>query len=813
MKFLLPIVFFLIGYESLAQTQSCPINSNFSIGDLTHWSAFIGILGNQNVPAGANVPYDTTEGAPNGTIGVNTITEYNLPNVIGIQVINNTSTDYWGGFATIPTINGYKYQRSVKLGSTAISRSNGNGQGGYTRGISYRISVPTSPISQPYTMTYAYAMVLENGTHNSNQQPLFKATLKVQDSVISCASPKYYLPTSNNADPRGTGATLDTALAVSEGIYLSKYPSPNANPNSQNPNAEHLYDVWAKGWSEVTFDLSPYRGQIVTLTFEADNCEPGGHFAYAYVALRNTCDGLTISGPIEACRNSDLIYSIPALTGASYQWTIPSDWSIVSGADSNILKVHVGLNAGKISAMESNSCAILRDTIAVVTTPPTVPGDVTGGSEVCSGVNSGFLTLNDYTGSVLNWQSSTDGITWSTLSVTSPNFSPQNLVATTTYRAVVQNGESCDIDTSSATIMKVDPKTVGGTLNPADMVFCTGQNKDALLTLQGHVGSVTNWQSSPDGINWTDFAPGLTDTSYNVVGITTSTKFRATVKSGVCPSDISTVAAVNLLPAKFPQAVAAPADTPICYGATAPLNAYITLGTSYTWTNTEPLANQGDGIISGTKTIHALATPAQSTIYVLTILNAGCPNPLRDTFMIHVHQQIIVDAGHDTAVVANQPLQLNATSNDTTANFYSWVPSTGLDDPFIHNPVATLGPTIDSIRYLVTASTEIGCSGSASILVKVFKTLPDIFVPSAFTPGGTTNNVFRPVPVGIATFDYFRVYNRYGQLVFSTSQAGRGWDGRVNGKLQDPGTFVWMVQGISYQGKTVFHKGTVVLIR
>ncbi|HVV07289.1 MAG TPA: hypothetical protein VHC96_23840 [Puia sp.] len=812
MKFLLPIVFLLVGYDSLAQTQSCPINSNFSIGDLTHWSAYIGVLGNQNNPAGANVPYDTSSGAPTGTLGVKSITEYNLPSVIGIQVITNSSTDYWGGFPTIPTINGYKYQSSVKLGSTAIARSGGGGLGGYVRGVSYRIAVPTSAVSQPYTMTYAYAMVLENGTHNSNQQPMFQATLKVRDSVVTCASPKYYLPTRDNADPRGTGATLDTALAESEGIHLSQYPSPNANPNTQT--GEHLYDIWAKGWAEVTFDLSPYRGQVVTLTFEADNCEPGGHFAYAYVALRSDCNGLVISGPFEACRNSDLVYSIPGLTGASYQWTIPSDWSIVSGADSNILKVHVGFNAGKITAMEANSCAILRDTIDVITTPPTVAGDVTGGTEVCSGINSAVLTLNDYTGSVLSWQSSTDGITWNTLSVTSPNYTAQNLSATTNYRAVVQNGESCAVDTSTATIMKVDPQTVGGTLSPADMVFCMGQNKDALLTLQGYVGSVSNWQSSPDGINWTDFAPVLTDTSYNVVGIASSTRFRTIVKSGVCPSDISSPAAVNLLSARFPEATAAPADTPICYGAVAPLNAYISLGTSYTWSNTEPLSNQGNGIINSTPyAINALASPTQSTIYVLSILNSGCPNALKDTFMIHVHQKIVVDAGHDTAIVFNQPLQLNATSNDTTAAYYSWVPTTGLDDPFIPNPVAVLGPAIDSIRYVVTASTEVGCSGSASILVKVFKTLPDIFVPSAFTPGGVANNVFRPVPVGIATFEYFRVYNRYGQLVFSTSQAGKGWDGRVNGRLQDPATFVWMVQGISYQGKTVVHKGTVVLIR
>jgi gliding motility-associated-like protein len=95
----------------------------------------------------------------------------------------------------------------------------------------------------------------------------------------------------------------------------------------------------------------------------------------------------------------------------------------------------------------------------------------------------------------------------------------------------------------------------------------------------------------------------------------------------------------------------------------------------------------------------------------------------------------------------------------------------------------------------------------------VFKTLPDIFVPSAFTPGGTANNLFRPIPVGIATFKYFRVYNRYGQLVYATAVSGNGWDGRVNGKLQEPGTFVWTAEGISYQGKNIVRQGTVVLVR
>ena len=66
-------------------------------------------------------------------------------------------------------------------------------------------------------MTYAYAMVLENGAHNSNQQPLFSATLQTADSVIRCASPQYFLPTFNNAS-NGGNATLDSATAESEWI-------------------------------------------------------------------------------------------------------------------------------------------------------------------------------------------------------------------------------------------------------------------------------------------------------------------------------------------------------------------------------------------------------------------------------------------------------------------------------------------------------------------------------------------------------------------------------------------------------------------
>ena len=74
-------------------------------------------------------------------------------------------------------------------------------------------------------------------------------------------------------------------------------------------------------------------------------------------------------------------------------------------------------------------------------------------------------------------------------------------------------------------------------------------------------------------------------------------------------------------------------------------------------------------------------------------------------------------------------------------------------------------------------------------------------------------NIFRPIPVGISSIQYFRVYNRWGQLLYSTSHLGEGWDGNISGKPQEIGGYVWMVLGTTYTGEKIYKKGTMTLIR
>lgn len=807
------VVAFMVTGPAVAQLQNCPANINFNAGALNNWIARSGLLG------GSSQSYP----APN--TGVSTIPEYSI-SATGIQVISTQGTDPFGSFQLIPTINGYAYSHSVKIGSTATSwdyrQGNGsasNNPGGFFRSLTYIINVPAGSAAIPYTMTYAYAMVLENGTHNSNQQPLFKATLATEDSVITCASPSYYLPTLNNAGGGGgggsTGATLDTVTALANGFSLSPVPF-LSHTGTNNISGTLLYDVWTKGWTEVTFDLSAYRGRQVMLTFESDNCAPGGHFAYAYVALRNTCAGLEISGTPDICANTNGTFSIPALAGAIYNWTVPAGWVINSGVNSNIITVTAGNNSGMVIAHEVNGCANLRDTMNVTVSPATIPGAVSADNTVCAGNNSTLLNLAGQRGAVRNWISSEDGVNWTSIANTGTSYTAQHLTATTIYKALVQNGPACRLDTSTAAIITVDPKTAGGIISPASTTVCLGQNAGNLLTLSGQTGNVLNWQRSFDNSTWTGFSPVYTGNSYALTGVNSTQYYRAVLQSGVCPPDTSSVAVINFANVPYPAAVVLPDTTVVCYGQTAVLNANITTGTGYTWSNSSTLTNTGSGTITTLPTVlQPIAAPRVSTDYILTVTNAGCPNSYSDTAHVAVRPRIVVFAGNDTSIVAGQPLQLQATVSDPEAADFTWSPGTGLSATLIYNPVATLSTvTGNSITYVVRAANPDGCYGEDAIKVTIFQTGPDIFMPTGFTPNGDgKNDRIYPICVGIQQLQFFRVYNRWGQLVFSTSQIGNGWDGRINGLLQDTNNFVYMVQGTDYTGRVIYKKGNIMLIR
>ena len=274
---------------------------------------------------------------------------------------------------------------------------------------------------------------------------------------------------------------------------------------------------------------------------------------------------------------------------------------------------------------------------------------------------------------------------------------------------------------------------------------------------------------------------------------TNNTTYHVVASIGKC----NTSGNVNVRTVPYPGSFAGN-DTTVCYADTAQLQASIK-GIRFNWTPTN--------FLSDPTILNPLAFPLSTTVYSLYVYDTlGCPKPGISTITVNVDPKIVAFAGNDTSIVVGQPLQLSASG----APYFSWSPTTYLDQNDIPNPKVVLQ---DNMSYVLKAYTEAGCFGLDTINIKVFKTAPDIFVPNAFTPGKNVNSVFRPIPVGISILQYFRVYNRTGELVFSTNKIGRGWDGTVNGRPQDSGGFVWVVKGIDYTGKIIYKKGTMVLIR
>ena len=272
-----------------------------------------------------------------------------------------------------------------------------------------------------------------------------------------------------------------------------------------------------------------------------------------------------------------------------------------------------------------------------------------------------------------------------------------------------------------------------------------------------------------------------------------STSYSVTASIGSCTA----TDAITVRPIPYPIANAG-IDTVICIGSTLQLNA--SGGNRYAWSPANFLNNP---VLP-----NPIASPTSTTNFTVAVYdNKGCSKPSYDSVLVNVIPPVKAFAGNDTVVVIGQPLQLSASGGVS----YQWTPTRYLSNPAIFNPIASLN---DNIKYIVKVITKEGCFASDDINIKVYKTVPQIFVPTAFTPNGDgLNDILAPIPVGIEKFNYFKLYNRYGELVFSTTEVGKGWNGIFKGKPQGNESFVWHVKGVDYLGREYFKKGQTSLVR
>lgn len=352
---------------------------------------------------------------------------------------------------------------------------------------------------------------------------------------------------------------------------------------------------------------------------------------------------------------------------------------------------------------------------------------------------------------------------------------------TTRYTAFYENPKGCN-NTASVLVKVVNEVTL---LSANDTTICRTDTTKLILNTDA---LYFNWTPSNVILNPRVKNPIIFPSD----SITTFHVFASI--SNKCFKEAEVV--VKTVP--YPAAGISGKDS-ICFGSNLQLNA--TGGSIYLWSPSSYLNN-----INIPNPIAVF--PKQSITYTVSVKDTfGCPKPIFKTLKVNVIR-IFADAGpSDTSVVLGQPLQLNATGSIN----YLWNPATYLDNPNIAAPISI---PQNNITYTVSVSNAFGCVAMDTINVKVFFLPPDIYVPSAFTPGGDTkNDIFRPIPLGIKSLESFSVYNRYGVLLYRTSKLNDGWDGKYKGIAQDPGTYVWQANATDYKNKKIFRKGSVILIR
>ena len=143
---------------------------------------------------------------------------------------------------------------------------------------------------------------------------------------------------------------------------------------------------------------------------------------------------------------------------------------------------------------------------------------------------------------------------------------------------------------------------------------------------------------------------------------------------------------------------------------------------------------------------------------------------------------------------------------------YLWTPTRGIDFPDRPSVNFNFQATQE---YLINLTSPAGCVTTDSVMVRVFDDkLVDIMVPKSFTPNGDgINDVLYPYLAGIKTFQYFKVYNRQGKLLFETTNPDAGWNGSYNGSPLPMGIYIWVTVGIAIDGTSIQKTGQTVLMR
>ncbi len=717
--FIRPVLYLLFAILYLAnnvysQQTSCPPNLDFENGTLDNWEFYTGIC----CPTNTAVPGAAINGRH--------------------TLMSGAGLDPYGNFPVVPP-NGGQY--SLRLGN--------NSTGAQAERARYYVQVPANPNSI-YTLTYSYAVVLQNPGHTQAEQPRFEVA--VFDSATGLAAP------CNQFD-----------FVASAGL-----------PGFRNAANGVVY----KPWATASIDLSAMAGKTVAIDFTSGDCSQGGHFGYAYIDVAcNFYQSYTLHCPDQPT------YTLEGPPGFSvYEWRDNSN-NIIGNTQRVTIPTPASSSTFSLIVLPYSGFGC-PDTIYSSFTITNMTVDISLDTAVCAGESVQLSSgTNSSAGPYTYEWTPPAGLSCSNCD--DPIATP---AAFTKYYIKITDKDGCHatdsvivrVDEQVVTNIKVDDTFCSSTIVPIINDFSNPSSAQYLWNVNENGGNITNGISTP-----------AIDALWHQSG---TKKIKLKIINGRCSAEDSTTIEIERTPQTSFEVFKNE-----CAGIPVQLHPNFEPESEYLWEIDEHQINETGYV----ETLYLLwNTIGQKKIKLTTKNHNGCFSS-KETFIgIQPYPVASIKAVNADNLCQGKTFELEAT-HDYRYD-YSWRPPQYFDD----NVTSKVTGIAEKSGYVyVDVTNQWDCMITDSFWVNGDPCC-DIFMPDAFTPDNNSiNDTYWSPDLDKHTLVVFIVANRRGQIVYETNTQGRGWDGTFKGAPAPQDTYTYYIKYLCNNKDEMTKKGTVILMR
>jgi len=526
-------------------------------------------------------------------------------------------------------------------------------------------------------------------------------------------------------------------------------------------------------WS--TSSTSAIINNLSAATYTVTVTDKNGCTISITPAVINLAQPVLSAGTIvnENCKGQSIGSATITITGGTGPFNF--NWSSGSIGVTSATTVSISAQpAGTytVNVSDANSCLV---TTSVTITEPALFTSTASGAIGTCGLSNGSATANAVGGSsgyTYSWSNSVSSVT------TSTSDQVANLSAGI-YVVTITDSKGCT--TTSAAIVG-SSTGVDVVITSQQNVSCTGKSDGSatVAVTSGTPGYTYNWSSSQSTATISALAQG----GYTVT---------VTDANSCTQTAVVVISEPYILTANVVKADAS------CGADNGFVNANGSGGTSpynYTWSTTQTtqvISNLGAGTYSVTVSDVKGCTVTASA----TLTSSNAPIAAASTANPNIME------GNSTLL------------NGSGGTSWEWIPSTSLSCSNCLNPTASPQTTT---TYTLIVTDNFGCEDSALVTINVKPAClgdnKDVFVANVFSPNGdNVNDVLNLEGNGLINI-YWAIYDRWGNLVFETSDQSEGWDGTYHNQVVGPGTYVYYLKATCKKSNTEIQlKGNVSVLR